>query len=49
MATQITHLQNRIVECTLEARRNPRLWPVVDALKSTLTALIVTSRMKAGK
>ncbi len=36
---QISYLQIRIDEVSIEAQTNPRLWPVVNALKSTLDAL----------
>jgi hypothetical protein len=45
MAKKIKHLQDRIVECTLEARSNPKLWHVVDALKYTLAAIVKAQRM----
>lgn len=42
----IRHLQDRIVACTLEARANPCLWPVVEALKATLVALVAARRQE---
>ncbi len=45
MKAQIQYLQTRLVEVTVEARSNPRLWPVADALKATLAAMIKTHNL----
>ena len=44
-ATQIQHLQNRIVDVRLEARKNPKLYPILEALESTLRAVIKAKRV----
>lgn len=40
METAIQHLQNRIVDVTVEVRANPHLWPVLEALRATLVRVI---------
>lgn len=42
----IRYLQDRIVSVTVEAQTNPCMWPVVAALKSTLTRVISVRKAK---
>ncbi len=40
----IKHLQDRLVVVTVEARANPRLVPVAEAMRRTLECLIKAVR-----
>lgn len=45
---QVQYLQDRLVVVTEEARSNPKLRPVAEAMRSTLNAVITTQRMAAA-
>lgn len=42
--SQIKHLQDRLVVATEEAKHNPKLQPVAEAIRSTLERVIKAVR-----
>jgi hypothetical protein len=48
MKAQIQHLQDRLVVATIEARSNPRLRPVAEAIRGVLER-VISGRHAAGE